>query len=107
MLSFVYTFQAIVIFLTGIVSLILAKLELFFVNFKKHFQHISIVFFLAISGWSLPHSYDYENFPCCFRDKTQLLCDVLCDCLKLELYRFKKTVVLIKLQKVKQKRQAN
>ena len=35
MLNFVYIFQAIVIFLTGIVSLILAKLELFFVNFKS------------------------------------------------------------------------
>ena len=35
MLNFVYTFQAIVIFLTGIVSLILAKLELFFVNFSS------------------------------------------------------------------------
>ena len=35
MLNFVYTFQAIVIFLTGIVSLILAKLELFFVIFKS------------------------------------------------------------------------
>ena len=35
MLNFVYIFQAIVIFLTGIVSLILAKLESFFVNFKS------------------------------------------------------------------------
>ena len=35
MLNFVYTFQEIVIFLTGIVSLILAKLELFFVIFES------------------------------------------------------------------------
>ena len=34
-LNFVYTFQAIVIFLTGIVWLLLAKLELFFVNFSS------------------------------------------------------------------------
>ena len=38
MLNFVYTFQAIVIFLTGIVSLSLAKLELFFVNFNSIFN---------------------------------------------------------------------
>ena len=38
MLSFVYAFQAIIIFLTGIVLLILAKLELFFVKFKNIFN---------------------------------------------------------------------
>ena len=38
MLNFVYTLQAIVIILTGIVSLILAKLELSFVNFKSIFN---------------------------------------------------------------------
>ena len=68
MLNFVYIFQAIVIFLTGIVSLILAKLELFFVHFKSisnikwsymsgsHMTYClqidKIVFFLTIS-WSL------------------------------------------------------
>ena len=45
------------------------------------------------------------NFPSCFHDTMKrLLCDVLCDCLKLELYRLQKTVVLI--AKSKQKRQA-
>ena len=35
MLNFVYTFQATVIFLAGIVSLILAKLELFLLILKS------------------------------------------------------------------------
>ena len=68
MLNFVYTLQVIVIILTGIVSLISAKLELSFVNFKSIFNikwsymsgsHMTyclqidkIVGFLAIS-WSL------------------------------------------------------
>ena len=67
MLNFVYTLQAIAIILTGIVSSILAKLELSFVNFKSIFNikrsymsgsHMTyclqidkIVVFLAIS-WS-------------------------------------------------------
>ena len=40
MLNFVYTFQAIVIFLTGIVRLILAKLKLFFFVNSKSISNI-------------------------------------------------------------------
>ena len=62
-------------------------------------QMDKIVVFLAIS-WSL-----LSIFPAVMIMKTSLVVflintDVLCDCLKLELYRLQKTVVLIKLQKV-------
>ena len=83
MLNFVYIFQAIVIFLTGIASLILAKLELFFVNFKSisnikwsymsgsHMTYClqidKIVFFLTIS-WSL-----LSIFPALMIMKTSLV----------------------------------
>ena len=88
MLNFVYTLQAIVIFLTGIVSLILAKVELFFVNFKSisnikwsymsgkpydvlftNWQNCGFFgnFMVSFVNFSRPH--DYENFPCCFHDK--------------------------------------
>ena len=88
MLNFVYIFQAIVIFLTGIVSLILAKLELFFVNFKSisnikwsymsgsHMTYIvykltKLCFFdnFMVSFVNFSRSHDYKNFPCCFHDK--------------------------------------
>ena len=60
----------------------------FFSNFMFSFVIISL-------------SHDYENFPCCFLDKHGcMLCDVLCDCLKLELYILQKIVVLIKFQKL-------
>ena len=104
MLNFVYTFQAIAIFLTGIVSLILAKLELFFVNFKSisnikwsymsggHMTYClqidKIVFFWQFHGLFcqfFPFSWLWK-LPLLFSWKTRLLCDVLCDCLKLKLY---------------------
>ena len=87
MLNFVYTFQAIVIFLAGIALLILAKVELFFVNFKSisnikwsymsgsHMTYClqidKIVFFgnFMVSFVKFSRSHDYENFPCCFHDK--------------------------------------
>ena len=95
MLNFIYTLQAIVIFLTGIVSLILAKLELSFVNFKSisnikwsymsgsHMTYClqidKIVGFFGnfmVSFVNFSRSHDYENFPCCFHDKNG--CYVMC-----------------------------
>ena len=60
MLNFVYTLQAIVIILTGIVSLILAKLELSFVNFKS-------IFNIKWSYMSGSHAYDvlFTNWQNC------------------------------------------
>ena len=87
MLNFVYTLQAIVIFLTGIVSLlILAKLELSFVNFKS-ISNIINNFMVSFVNFS--RSHDYENFPCCFHDKHGCYA-MCCDCLKLELYTLQK-----------------
>ena len=87
MLNFVYTLQAIVIFLTGIVSLVLAKLELSFVNFKSisnlkwsymsgshmtyRLQIDKIVFFgnFMVSFVNFSRSHDHENFPYCFHNR--------------------------------------
>ena len=57
MLNFIYTFQAIVIFLPGIVSLILARLELFFVDFKS----ISNIKCSYMSGSHITYCLQIDN----------------------------------------------